>query len=134
MRTTLSTSFNISGSTGDPGGVGGDCVTDGGSGTTTNLLSIAAGADQATSTLAILTLDTLTALGAPDNTYASQGMVHNGTTMTIVAALPTPLTITTTMPSVDIAFDVSAGLGSVNNGNNGCLLFPAAPTISMTLN
>lgn len=130
VRVTVATSFNISGTTPDPG-AGDVCVTNGGTGTITSPLGVAAG--PGTATTSTLAVPTVAAVGASSDLYTSQGMVHNGSTLTMVAALPTPLVVATSMPSVDIAFDTSEGLGSVAAGGN-CLLFPAPPTISVTQN
>jgi len=133
VRVTVGTSFNISGSTALPAGVGGvtGCFTNGGSGTITSPLVIASDLSPATtSTLAVVAPGVIPGVDA--SFYANLGMVHNGATMTVVAALPTPVTITTTMPSIDVAFDTSEGLGATNWAGN-CALFPAPPTISVTV-
>ncbi|MEW6501358.1 MAG: hypothetical protein AB1456_07700, partial [Thermodesulfobacteriota bacterium] len=66
-------------------------------------------------------------------TYTPLGIVHNGTTLTMVGPLPAPITITTQAPSIDIAFDTSEGLGSADVGGL-CALFPAPPDVVITLN
>jgi hypothetical protein len=135
IKMTLSTSFNVQGAVAGIAGVGGDCNTPaGGIGTTADDLDgVAAGGPLGTSTLAVPAVGILDGTNPTAAFYAGIGLVHNGATMTIVIALDNSVTITTTMPSVDIAFRVEEGLAAYNDGTNNCAFFPQPPEVSITV-
>ncbi|MFZ5761313.1 MAG: hypothetical protein ACOY8P_00100 [Thermodesulfobacteriota bacterium] len=132
-RVTVDTSFDIRGTTPDPGAVGNVCNTEGTAGTVAVPATVAGGGALATSTLVLPQPGALAGAITAAGTYTPLGIVHNGTTLTMVGPLPAPITITTQAPSIDIAFDTSEGLGSADVGGL-CALFPAPPDVVITLN
>jgi hypothetical protein len=131
VRVTVDTSFDIRG-TATVVGLGA-CNTEGTPGTAATPATVAAAQALATSTLVLPQPGALAGAITAAGTYTPLGVVHNGATLTMVGALPAPITITTQAPSIDIAFDTSEGLGAANI-SGACGLFPAPPDIVVTLN
>ncbi len=134
LRTQLNRIIQIAGNAGQPGGVAADCITDGTAGTA------AAGAVlNPAQALAVsdLVVPNVGAFGGQPTAaqYAAQGItLIDGTTFQFLTALTSPITVGTTPPNIDIAFQTQDAVGAVNNGANICLMFPQPPVVTLTIN
>ena len=140
VKVTLSRTININGTASDPGGIGSGCAT-----STTNdggaagaFASLADGSETngaGTAQDLVAPNPTGTNLGNITSAYTSANItITNGVAgMTIIYPLTTPYVCTGVEPRAEVKFNVSNALGAVNDGANACEMFPAPPSVTITL-
>lgn len=134
LRTQMSRTIQIAGNAGQPGGVSADCITDGTAGTAAAGAVLTEGGTLAVSDLVVPNIGAFG--GQPTvSQYAAQGItLIDGTTFQFLTELVSPITVGTTPPNIDIAFQTQDAVGAVNDGTNDCRMFPQPPLVSLTVN
>ena len=132
-RTKMSRTIQIAGNAGQPGGVGADCITDGTAGAAAAGAVLIEGGALAVSDLVVPNIGAFG--GQPTaGQYAAQGItLIDGTTFQFLTILTSPLTVGTTPPNIDIAFQTQNAVGAVNDGANDCRMFPQPPVVILTV-
>lgn len=135
IRSTLSRTMQIAGNAGSPGGVAGDCITDGTAGAITGGAVHAPAQPQATSNLVVPNLLAIGGAAPTAGQFAAQGIsLIDATSFQFLTALTSPVTVGDTPPNIDIAFQTQNAVGAVNNGANICEMFPQPPVVTITVN
>lgn len=136
IRTQLSRTIQIAGNAGQPGGVVGDCVTDGiATGSTTGGAVLNPAQPLAVSNLVVPNLLAIGGAGPTAGEYAAQGItLIDATTFQFLTALTSPITVGTTPPNIDIAFQTQNAVGAVNDGGGDCEMFPQPPVVTISIN
>lgn len=134
VRATISRTFTITGSVSNVGGSALNCRTGGSGATGFTLGTAGAGLSTAgTATPEVLIVANSGAYGGGSPNFTSDlSVVNNSPTMTDTIALTSPFTVTSTPPTVRVTFDTQNALGALNNGGN-CVMWPAAPSIHITV-
>lgn len=134
IRSTMSRTIQISGDAGSPGGVPGNCVTDGTAGATTGGAVHAPGGGPAVSNLVVPNVNAIGGAAPTAAQYAAQGItLVDATSFRFLTALAKSITVTDSPPNIDIAFQTANAVGAINNGANICEMFPQPPTVSITI-
>jgi hypothetical protein len=135
LRTQMSRTIQIAGSTADPGGVGAVCNTDGTPGATTGGAVLTGGGALAISNLVVPDILAIGGAGPTAGEYSAQGIsLVDATTFQFLTTLTSPITVGTTPPNIDIAFQTQNAVGAIDAGGGNCEMFPQPPVVTLTIN
>ncbi len=133
LRTQLNRVIQIAGNAGQPSGVPDDCITDGTDGTAAAGAAVTEGGTLAVSDLVVPNIGAFG--GQPTAAqFTAQGItLIDGTTFQFLTEMTSPITVGTTPPNIDIAFQTQNAVGAINDGSNHCTMFPQPPVVTITI-